>query len=96
MPKKTYFLEVWRGWHGFAWSERLYVTTLHFKEEYDHTHVFMGQSAIVFIGTDDDTITREEALKIATDHVKGNVIVLNIDLSLCGGLPARLRKNSTP
>lgn len=69
---------------------------LHFKEEYDYHYVFFGKTATVIIGTEDYELTREEALKIATDHVKGNVNVINIDLRLCGGLPERLRKNSTP
>jgi hypothetical protein len=96
MNKRTIFLEVWRGPQGFSWSERLYTTLLQFKEEYDYTYSFMGKTAIVYIGTGDYELTREEALKIATDHVKGNVHVINIDLSLCGTLPERLRKKSTP
>lgn len=94
--KRTIFIEVWRSQQGFAWAERLYTTLLQFKEEYDYTYSFMGKSAVVYIGTEDYEMTREEALKIATDHVKGNVNVINIDLSLCGQLPERLRKNSTP
>jgi len=96
MDKKTIFLEVWRGSHGYAWSERGFTTIQKFKQEYDYTYTFFGQSATVFIGTEDYEMTREEALKIATDHVKGNVKVITIDLSLCGGLPARLRTHSTP
>lgn len=94
--KKTYFIEVWRGSHGYVWSERKFTTLLQFKEEYDYTYTFMGQTAIVYIGTEDYELTRPQALKIATDHVKGNVIVLNVDLSLCGQLPERLRNKKTP
>lgn len=96
MVKRTIFIEVWRGSHGYAWSERLYTTTLQFKEEYEYTFVFMGKTAVVYVGTDDYGMERSAALKIATDHVKGNVNVINIDLSLCGSLPERLRKNKTP
>lgn len=96
MDKRTIFLEVWRGSVGYAWTERQWTTIKAFKEEYDYNYVFMGKTATVFVGTEDYEMTREEALKIATDHVKGNVQVLNINLSTCGGLPERLRKNSTP
>lgn len=94
--KRTIFIEVWRSLNGYAWSERLYTTTLQFKEEYEYTFTFMGKTAVVYIGTEDYEMTREEALKIATDHVKGNVHVINIDLSLCGSLPERLRNKKTP
>lgn len=96
MDKKTIFLEVYRGARPCSWVERQFTTIRAFKEEYDYTYCFMGKTAVVYIGTEDYELTREEALKIATDHVKGNVRVLNIDLSLCGQLPPRLRKNSTP
>jgi hypothetical protein len=96
MVKRTYFLEVWRGSHGYCWSERKFTTLLQFKEEYDYTFCFMGQSAVVYVGTEDYEMTREEALKIATDHVKGNTVELHIDLSLCGSLPLRLRNKKTP
>jgi len=82
--------------HGYAWSERKFTTMIHFKEEYSHNYVFFGKTATVIIGTDEEELTRQQALKIATDHVKGNVVVINIDLRLCGGLPERLRKNTTP
>lgn len=96
MDKKTIFLEVWSAQTGRAWVERKFRTIHQFKQEYDYTYCFMGKTAVVYIGTEDYELTREEALKIATDQVKGNVIVLGIDLSVCGGLPPRLRKNSTP
>jgi hypothetical protein len=96
MTNRTIFLEVFRGSRSYAWSERLFVTIRAFKQEYDYTYVFMGKTAIVYIGTEDYELTREEALKIATDHVKGNVHVININLALCGTLPERLRKKSTP
>ena len=96
MPKQTIFLEVWRGLKGYVWSERKFTTMLHFKEEYDYHYVFFGKTATVIIGTEDYEITREEALNIATDHVKGNVVVVNIDLSICGGLPEKQRTHSTP
>ncbi len=96
MDKKTIFLEVFRGYPYPSWAERHFTTIKAFKEEYDYNYVFMGKTAIVYIGTKDYEIDREQALKIATDHVKGNVHVINIDLALCGGLPPRLRKNSAP
>ena len=94
--KQTIFLEVWHGYRGFAWVERKFGTIHQFKNEYDYTYVFMGKTAVVYIGTEDFEMTRDEALKIATDQVKGNIIILDIDLSVCGGLPPRLRKKTTP
>lgn len=96
MDKRTIFIEVFRGSNGYAWSERQFTTTRQFKQEYDYTYVFMGKTAVVYIGTEDYELERKDALKIATDHVKGNVRVIHIDLSLCGGLPQRLRKRATP
>ncbi len=96
MDKITVFLEVWRAKWGYVWVERPFTTIKAFKEEYDYTFVFMGTSAVVYIGTEDYELTRTEALKIATDHIKGNIKIISIDLALCGGLPKRLQRNTTP
>jgi len=94
--RQSIFLNVWRGAREYCWSVRMFTTIKEFKEEFEHWFCFMGKTAVVWIGTDDAEMTKEEALKIATDHVKGNTTTINIDLALCGGLPPRLRKNTTP
>src|SRR6185369_778788 len=82
--KPKYFLEVWRSsaW-GLCWAMRKFGTIRAFNRWYDYHEHFFGISATVHAGTNDPDITREELLKVATNHVTNNCITMQFDLKSC-------------
>ena len=82
--KPLYFLEVWRSpaW-GTCWAMRSFGTVRAFNQWYDYHEHYYGKTATVHVGTNDFEFTREEFLKVATDHVLQNCRTLTIDLNTC-------------
>lgn len=82
--KPTYFLEVWLSpsW-GICWAMRSFGTVHAFNSQYNHHEHFYGRLATVHTGSDDSEITREQLMKVATDHVLGHCKTLMLDLNTC-------------
>jgi len=92
--KKTYWLLMWSN--GLDLDEFRYrgkeidfneATKLFkdYKEDYQRT-IFNGKSAVVMVVTIDQTLTRNQKLKFATDFINGNYKTIMVDLNTCTGI----------
>jgi hypothetical protein len=79
--KPVIYLECWQAKTGIHWSERSFQFPTQFKQFYDYTHMFNGEAAIVYVGTSDYEITRDEMLDVAEKHVTGDCVTMYFDLS---------------